>query len=281
MTAGDLLGARALRGLLDDHGVRLTKVLGQNFVIDPNTIRKVVGVAGVGAEDHVLEIGAGLGSLTLGLAAVARIVTAVEVDERLIPILEGTLAEVPNCRIVHADALQMPLADTGASCVVANLPYNVATAIIFRVLEEAPHVRRLTVMTQREVGERLAAPPGDKVYGQSSVMAAYYAEVEVAARVSRNAFFPVPNVDSVIVSLTRRTPVDPVEAAGLRAVVRAAFQQRRKTLRNSLGVVAGSPIAAEGALRACGIGPDRRAEELGVEDFLRLAEAFGYRLPPS
>ena len=276
-----LLGPRELREMLDFHGVRLTKVLGQNFVIDPNTIRKVVEVARVGAEDHVLEIGAGVGSLTRGLAAVAKTVTAVEVDERLIPILETTLAKVPNCRIVHADALQMPLAEAGASAVVANLPYNVATAIVFRVLEEAPEVRRLTVMAQREVGERLAAPPGDKVYGQSSVMATYYAYVEVAGRVSRRAFFPEPNVDSVIVGLTRRGSVDRAEAARLREVVRAAFQQRRKTLRNSLGVLAGSPGAAEEALRSCGIEPDRRAEEIGVQDFLRLANLFGYRLPTS
>lgn len=270
----ELLGSRSVRALLATHGIRPRKELGQNFVIDPNTIRKVIDVSGVGPDDTVLEIGAGVGSLTLGLASVARNVIALETDPGLIAVLGESLAGVDNVEVLHADVTKDDLGSHLANVVVANLPYNIAALVTLRVLEEAPGVRELTVMVQREVGERLAAPPGSRAYGAISALAAYWASVSVAARVGRGSFFPAPDVESVLLRITRR---DPPTAAydGYREVVRAAFAQRRKTLRNSLTAVFGSTLETERVLLSAGVDPRERAERLGVAAFAKLASVPG------
>jgi 16S rRNA (adenine1518-N6/adenine1519-N6)-dimethyltransferase len=267
-------GARKLRAALAAHGVTPKKSWGQNFVIDPNTIRKVVEVAGVSGDDRVLEIGAGAGSLTLGLANVAAHVTAVEIDPRLLPVLADTLKGAGNVDVVAGDALKLPLGSFGARALVANLPYNVATPLVLRVLREAPDVERLTVMTQREAGLRLAGHPGAELYGHVSVMVAYFGDAKVVTSISRRAFYPEPNVDSVVVRIDRREPSPlPENREWLFAIVRAGFSQRRKTIRNALGSIAGVE-AAEAALAAAGIAPGARAEELDLEQFMALSQAL-------
>ena len=273
MTSTELLGARRLRELLRAHGASPKRSLGQNFVIDPNTIRKVVAAAQIAPDDRVLELGAGCGSLTLGLAGVAAHVSAIEIDDRLVELLHESLEGVGNVTIHHEDALVSDLAATGATIAVGNLPYNIATHLVLRVFEEAPEIRRLTVMTQKEVGERLVAPPGSKVYGQTSVMVRYFGAARVIGRVSRRAFYPVPNVDSVIVAIDRGPQPD-VDRERLFSVIRAAFSQRRKTLRNALAERAGSAGAAEGVLERAGLAPSARAEELTLDDFVALTRAF-------
>ncbi len=272
MTDADLLGIRRIRELLDEHAVMLTKSLGQNFVVDPNTIRKVVDVAAVGRDDRVLEIGAGAGSLTLGLAARSKHVIAIEVDERLAPVLKATLEKVGNVSLRFADVLTLDLASLDVTKVVANLPYNIAAQTVIRVLQEAPQVSTMCVMTQREVGERLAAGPGSKTYGLTSVLVGFYGTAEVSSRISRNVFFPVPKVDSVLVSIHRRSDVDRDMERVYIDVARAAFGQRRKSIRNSLNGLPWMDDADE-LLRAAGIGADVRPETLGVDDFMKLARA--------
>ena len=267
-----LLGARRLRAALDAHGVRPTKALGQNFVIDPNTVRKVVATAELDPGDRVLEIGAGGGSLTLGLAEAAEHVIAVEYDRRLVPVLLDTLAGTDNVEVVRADALTMPLGDIGANKLVANLPYNIAVPVVVRVLEEAPQISELVVMTQREVGERLVAGPGSKAYGQLSVIVSYFADASLAAKVSRRAFFPVPGVDSVLVRLRRRDPPD-VARDELFALVRSGFGQRRKTLRNAVGGAADAARLEE-VLVSLGLDPGCRAEQLSLGEFAAIAKRW-------
>lgn len=260
-----------MRELCERHGIRPQKSLGQNFVIDPNTIRKVVHLADVRASDVVLEIGAGAGSLTVALAAAARRVIAVEIDHRLLPLLDELLAGVDNVEIRQADAARLVAAETTATKLVANLPYNIAVTLVLSVLESAPHITSLTVMTQREAGERLAAAPGSKVYGGSSVLAQFFADVTVTGRVSRNAFWPVPNVDSVIVTCRRRDRLPDVEIGAFVDVVNAAFGQRRKMLRNSVAAKTGDPGSAAEMLRRAGIEPTARAEDIGVDGYVALA----------
>jgi 16S rRNA (adenine1518-N6/adenine1519-N6)-dimethyltransferase len=255
---------------LDRHGVRPSKSLGQNFVIDPNTIRKVVAVAGVGADDHVLEIGAGAGSLTVGLAAAAGRVTAIEFDRSLHPVLADALRGLDNVSVVHADATKLDWGAVEANALVANLPYNIATPLVLDALAGAPALETITVMTQREAGERLAAGPGSKAYGHVSVVVAYYASAAVAAPVSRRVFYPEPNVDSVLVRLVRRERPPASDPGRLFAITRAAFAQRRKTIRNSLSNLAGGAEAVEDALRAVGVAPTARPEELGLDRWLAL-----------
>lgn len=273
MSGPALIGAARLRELFDRHGVRPRQQLGQNFVIDPNTIRKVVDVASVGKDDCVLEIGAGAGSLTLALAGRAERVVALETDGRLVPVLEETVGSLRNVDIHQGDALVADLASFDATTVVANLPYNVATTVILRVLEEAPAITATTAMVQREVGERLAATAGSKSYGQTSVMVRYFATAAVAARVSRQAFYPVPDVDSVIVRVVRRTDVHE-PSPRLFTVIRAAFSQRRKTLRNTLAPLAGSAQRAEDAVRQAGVDPGARAEQLDLDAFRAIERAL-------
>jgi 16S rRNA (adenine1518-N6/adenine1519-N6)-dimethyltransferase len=271
MSSESLLGARAVRELLEEHDIRPRKSLGQNFVIDPNTIRKMVTLAQIEPDEVVLEVGAGAGSLTLALAAVADRVVALEKDPDLIPVLEQVLGARDNIDVVLSDALERDLSGLDATRLVANLPYNVAATVVLRTLQTAPGISDLTVMTQREVGDRLAAGVGSKPYGLTSVLVAYFAEARVVARVSRRAFWPEPTVDSVILKVVRRsTPGIPSEI--LFPIVRAAFSQRRKMLRGSLRGVVDHPEQLEGALAKAGIEPTIRAEELDLHGFVSLAE---------
>jgi 16S rRNA (adenine1518-N6/adenine1519-N6)-dimethyltransferase len=273
-----LLGPAEVRALAARLGARPTKTLGQNFVIDPNTVRRIVRTAEVGADDHVVEVGPGLGSLTLALLPEVASVTAVEVDALLAGELPATVARhapayAGRLTVVTADALRLDsLPGPAPTALVANLPYNISVPVLLHLLERFPSLRRVLVMVQAEVADRLAAPPGSKVYGVPSVKAAWYADVRRAGPVGRTVFWPAPNVDSGLVAMTRREP--PVTSASrveVFAVVDAAFAQRRKTLRAALTGWAGSAAGAEDALRAAGIDPRTRGEALGVEEFARLA----------
>ncbi len=278
-----LLGPAEVRRLAESLGVSPTKKLGQNFVIDPNTIRRIVRAGDVTADDVVVEVGPGLGSLTLGLLDVARRVVAVEIDPVLAAALPGTLAEhAPALAsgdvefdLVLADALRVTeLPGPPPTALVANLPYNVAVPVLLTMLERFPSIERALVMVQAEVADRLAAEPGSRVYGVPSVKARWYADVKRAGSIGRNVFWPAPNVDSGLVRLNRRAAPPPGKA-GRRDVFQAvdvAFAQRRKTLRSALSDWAGSPAAAEQALVAAGIAPSARGETLTVEEFARLAE---------
>lgn len=268
-----------MRELAGRLGLRPTKQRGQNFVVDANTVRRIVAAAQVGADDVVLEIGPGLGSLTLGLLAAARHVTAIEID----PLLAGALAQTVRVRagdaverltVIEDDALRVDsLGDPEPTLVVANLPYNVAVPVLLHVLALSDHWRRGLVMVQLEVADRLCAAPGSRVYGVPSVKASWYARVERAGVVGPNVFWPVPNVDSGLVALERRDP--PATTASREqvfAVVDAAFAQRRKMLRAALAGIAGSSAAASAAIESAGIDPTVRGERLTVAEFARVAE---------
>ena len=275
-----LLGPAQVRELAERLEVRPTKQWGQNFVVDANTVRKIVRVAGVGASDVVVEVGPGLGSLTLALLPVVKAVTAVEVDPRLAGALEDTVRSLQpdnadRLRLVAADALTVTkLPGPDPTALVANLPYNISVPVVLSFLEHFPTIERVLVMVQLEVAERLAARPGGKIYGVPSLKAAWYADVELAGRVGRNVFWPAPNVDSGLVSLRRRKP--PKTSASREEVFRcidAAFLQRRKALRGALASWAGSADAAEKALITAGIDPRTRGEQLDITAFARIAEA--------
>ncbi|MER5929626.1 16S rRNA (adenine(1518)-N(6)/adenine(1519)-N(6))-dimethyltransferase RsmA [Streptomyces sp. NPDC002054] len=275
-----LLGPADIRELAAVLGVRPTKQKGQNFVIDANTVRRIVRTAGVRPEDVVVEVGPGLGSLTLALLEAAAHVTAVEIDDILAAALPATIeARLPQRKdsfaLVHSDAmLVQELPGPAPTALVANLPYNVAVPVLLHMLDRFPTIERTLVMVQSEVADRLAAGPGNKVYGVPSVKANWYAEVKRAGAIGRNVFWPAPNVDSGLVSLVRRT--EPVQTTATKAevfaVVDAAFAQRRKTLRAALAGWAGSPAAAEAALVGAGISPQARGEALTVEEFAAIAE---------
>ncbi|MBB3083235.1 16S rRNA (adenine(1518)-N(6)/adenine(1519)-N(6))-dimethyltransferase RsmA [Geodermatophilus sabuli] len=271
-----LLGPAAIRDLAQQLELRPTKSLGQNFLHDANTIRRIVRTAELTPEDVVLEVGPGLGSLTLGLLPAAARVTAVEIDPRLAALLPRTVAErapalADRLTVVEADALRVrELPGPPPTALVANLPYNVAVPVLLHLLELLPTLRRGLVLVQAEVAERLAAAPGAPAYGVPSVKAAWYGEVRRAGNVGRRVFWPEPNVDSGLVALVRRPP-PPGDRAATFAVVDAAFATRRKGLRAALARWAGSPAAAETRLRAAGIDPTTRGEQLSVTDFARLA----------
>jgi 16S rRNA (adenine1518-N6/adenine1519-N6)-dimethyltransferase len=272
-----LLGPAEIRTLAESLGVRPTKTLGQNFLHDPNTIRRIVRTAELDAGERVLEVGPGLGSLTLGLLEAGHPVTAVEIDPVLASALPATVAaRLPSATldVVTGDALRLEsLPGPAPTALVANLPYNVAVPVVLSLLAALPSLQRGLVMVQAEVAERLAAPPGSKVYGVPSVKAAWHAATTRAGAVPRMVFWPVPNVDSGLVRLVRRDP-PPTTATReeVFAVVDAAFAQRRKTLRAALAGWAGSAAAAEVALRAAGIDPSARGETLDVAAFARLAQ---------
>lgn len=281
---GMLLTAREIRELAAAAGIRPSKQRGQNFVMDPNTVRTIVERAELTPGQAVLEVGPGLGSLTLGLLEAGTDVVAVELDRGLARLLPATLAargvEEYRYRLLHADALQVTelpaLPRAGEpTALVANLPYNVATPILLTMLERFEGLRTALVMVQTEVVERLSAGPGSRVYGAPSVKAAWYGRAELAGRISRQIFWPVPNVDSALVRLVRheRPLGDEQERARVFAVVDAAFAQRRKTLRAALGSWAGSPARAEQVLRAAGVDPGARGETLRVDDFRAIARA--------
>ncbi|HET7900777.1 MAG TPA: 16S rRNA (adenine(1518)-N(6)/adenine(1519)-N(6))-dimethyltransferase RsmA [Candidatus Nanopelagicales bacterium] len=275
-----LLGAADVRRLADELGVHPTKQKGQNFVIDGNTVRRIVRAAEVGADDVVIEVGPGLGSLTLALLPEVRRVVAIEIDDLLAPALAGTVAErrpdlVERLDVVHADALRVTgLPGDAPTALVANLPYNVSVPVLLHLLEVFPSIRRVLVMVQLEVADRLAAGPGSKVYGVPSVKARWYGDVARVGTVGRTVFWPAPNVDSGLVALTRTAPPGTTASRGeVFAVVDAAFAQRRKTLRAALAGWAGSPTAAEDVLRAAGVDPSVRGEQLDVAAFARIAAA--------
>ncbi len=275
-----LLGAADVREVAARLGIRPTKQWGQNFVVDGNTVRRIVRVSGVGPDDVVVEVGPGLGSLTLALLPVVRRVVAVEVDPTLAGALPATVAArapglADRLEVVPADALAVTdLPGPPPTALVANLPYNVSVPVVLRMLELFPTLRTVLVMVQLEVAERLAAPPGSRTYGVPSVKAAWYADVRLAGQVPRSVFWPVPNVDSGLVAFTRRpAPETTATRPEVFAVVDAAFAQRRKTLRAALAGWAGSPAAAEEALVAAGVDPRTRGEQLDVAAFARIAAA--------
>lgn len=290
-----LLGPAEIRALAAELGLRPTKRLGQNFVHDPNTVRRIVRTARLNPGEHVLEVGPGLGSLTLGLLEGGHPVTAVEID----PLLGGALPQTVQQRlpgaaltVVTADALRLgalpaptvtpggagwPTAeDATPTALVANLPYNVAVPVVLHLLATVPSLQRGLVMVQAEVADRLAAPPGSRTYGVPSVKTAWYAHATRAGAVPRTVFWPVPNVDSGLVRL-RRQPSPPLPSGVTRVdvfqVIDAAFGQRRKMLRSALATWAGSSAAAERVLTAAGVDPRARGETLDVAAFARIAIA--------
>ena len=270
--------------LLERHGLAPSRALGQNFLADPNTARRIVRLAGVDAGDRVLEIGPGIGSLTVALLEAGARVTAIELDRHVVPALLDTVGAdaitltTGDAMTADLDALLAPAADDPADApwrVVSNLPYNVATPIVMRLLEDAPRVGSILVMVQREVGERLAAGPGTKAYGAVSVKVAYYASARVVGIVPPSVFIPAPRVDSALVRLDRHgaPPVDVPSPARLFALVRAGFGQRRKMLRGALRGELGEGTEVD--LAAAGIDPRARAETLTLDDWARLARVVG------
>ena len=274
-----LLGPAEVRFLADKLGIRPTKQRGQNFVIDANTVRRIVRESGVTGADTVVEVGPGLGSLTLALLETGATVTAIEIDPLLAEALPATIAEhapdqADRVRVVAQDALQVTeLPGPTPTALVANLPYNVSVPVLLHLLELLPSLERGLVMVQAEVADRLAAPPGSKTYGVPSVKAAWFADVRRAGSIGRNVFWPAPNVDSGLVAWTRRDPpATAVSRAEVFAVVDAAFAQRRKALRGVLRELAGSAEAASAALERAGVDPLARGETLDVAQFVRIAE---------
>ena len=276
-----LLGPAEVRSLAASVDLRPTKQRGQNFVIDANTVRRIVRVSGVTPEDVVVEVGPGLGSLTLALLGTAKRVVAVEVDDQLAGLLPSTVASyapdhTDRFELVHADALRLQgLPGPPPTALVANLPYNVSVPVLLHLLALLPSLEKGLVMVQAEVADRLAAGPGSKVYGVPSVKAAWFADVRRAGAVGRTVFWPPPNVDSGLVAWTRRDPPKTnVSRAEVFAVVDAAFAQRRKALRGALRGLAGSAQAAEQALISAGVDPVARGEVLDISAFVRIAEAL-------
>ncbi|MFJ9945026.1 16S rRNA (adenine(1518)-N(6)/adenine(1519)-N(6))-dimethyltransferase RsmA [Streptomyces erythrochromogenes] len=279
-TPDALLGPADVRELAAALGVRPTKQKGQNFVIDANTVRRIVRTAEVRPDDVVVEVGPGLGSLTLALLEAADRVVAVEIDDILAAALPATIearmpAKKDRFALVHSDAMLVTeLPGPPPTALVANLPYNVAVPVLLTMLDRFPSIERTLVMVQAEVADRLAAEPGNKVYGVPSVKANWYAHVKRAGAIGRKVFWPAPNVDSGLVSLVRRT--EPIRTTASKeevfAVVDAAFAQRRKTLRAALAGWAGSAAGAEAALVAAGVSPQARGESLTVEQFAAIAE---------
>ncbi|GAB3616479.1 16S rRNA (adenine(1518)-N(6)/adenine(1519)-N(6)) -dimethyltransferase RsmA [Okibacterium endophyticum] len=271
-----LLGPAEVRDLADLLGVQPTKKLGQNFVVDANTVRRIVRVARVAEGEHVVEVGPGLGSLTLGLLEVGARVTAVEIDGRLAAQLPKTVELMqPGAQLtVRAeDALRIADLPGDPTKLVANLPYNISVPVLLHLLEHFETIRSGVVMVQAEVGHRLAASPGSKVYGGPSVKAAWYGHWNLAGNVSRQVFWPVPNVDSVLVRFERSEVAPGTEAERKRtfALVDAAFGQRRKMMRQSLGQVLDGTEAATAAMERAGVPPTARGESLMMPDFLAIA----------
>lgn len=276
--SGRLLGPAEVRGLAAEFGIRPRKSLGQNFVVDANTVRRIVATAELADDDVVLEVGPGLGSLTLAMLPHVTSVVAVEIDPLLSAALEGTVRQYsPDCadrlHVVADDALRVTSLPLAPTALVANLPYNVAVPVVLHLLATVPSLRRGLVMVQSEVADRLTAAPGSRVYGAPTVKLAWWASARRAGPVPRAVFWPVPNVDSGLVAFERRTPpATPATREEVFAVVDAAFAQRRKTLRAALSGWAGSPAAAEAALVAARIDPATRGEQLDVAAFARIAE---------
>lgn len=284
--SGHLLGAADIRRIAADAGIKPTKKFGQNFVIDPGTVRKIVHESGVSQDDTVLEVGPGLGSLTLALLEAGTRVTAIEIDPALAQRLPGTVATfMPDAsnrlHVINHDALTVTpddvpeLRDANHITLVANLPYNVATPIILTLLERFGQLDHFTVMVQKEVADRLAAKPGSKIYGTPSVKLAWYGHAERSALIGRNVFWPAPNVDSALVTFTRYpdgqltlTQGEPPARDRVFTLIDAAFGQRRKTLHAAL-----KHLVPQTAFEAANIDPTRRGETLTIDEFTRLAAA--------
>lgn len=259
---------------MEEHGLRPSRALGQNFVVDANTVRRIARLANVSEGDLVIEIGAGLGSLTLALVETGAEVRAIEVDRYLIEPLTSVVAP-HGVRVFHVDALHAnydEILEGREAVVVANLPYNVATPLVLHLLETQPLILRMLVMVQKEVGERFAAQAGDEAYGAASLRLQYFADAKVVGKVGPNVFIPKPNVDSALVSVVRRDKVrvdpDEVSEAALFEVIRTSFAHRRKMLRRSL-----ADWVTEGVFDRSGVAETRRPEELTIEEFARLAKA--------
>lgn len=275
-----MLGPSEIRSLAASLGATPTKKWGQNFVVDAGTVRRIVRIAGVKPGDHVVEVGPGLGSLTLALLETGARVTAIEIDPRLAGALPSTVAshapdDAHRLTVMQADAMTVTVLDDEPTMLVANLPYNVSVPVILRFLELFPSLHTVLVMVQSEVADRLAAPPGSRTYGIPSAKAAWYCKVRRAGDVGRAVFWPVPRVDSALVLMERReVPLTTAPRVDVFAVIDSAFAQRRKALRGALSRIAGSPAEAEVALREAGIEPLTRGEQLDVAAFARIAEAL-------
>ena len=275
-----LLGAAEIRRLAAQLDLRPTKQLGQNFVHDANTVRRIAAAAKLDRAGHALEVGPGLGSLTLALLEVSDKVTAIEIDERLAGLLPVTVAahapaRIDDLTVITADAMAVRGSDIrGApTSLVANLPYNVAVPVLLHLLAEIPSLQRVLVMVQAEVADRLAAPPGSKTYGSPSAKAAWYGTTRRAGAIGRSVFWPVPGVDSALVAFDRHPVPREGDRRAVFAVIDAAFAQRRKTLRAALSTWAGSPVRAEEILRSAGVDPGLRGEMLDIDAFARIAVA--------
>ena len=272
-----MLGPRETRALLERHGLRPRTSIGQHFVTDPNTIRKVVSVAGVTRGDLVLEIGPGIGSLSLGILERGARLIAVEVDRALEPVLAEVL-EGSDARVVVGDAMHVDvkkLLRGRPTKLVANLPYQIATPLVLDLLVGVPAIQSFTVMVQKEVGERLAARPGDDAYGAVSAKIAFLASAKIAGRVSRRVFYPMPDVESVIVHIERGArPAARIARPRLFAVIEAGFAQRRKTIRRALRGAGWDAAEVERALDRAGVAPEARAETLGVPEFAAIARSL-------
>lgn len=272
-----LLGPVEIRAIASELGLTPTKRLGQNFVHDPNTVRRIVRTAALRRDDVVLEVGPGVGSLTLGLLAAVASVTAIEIDRRLATALPSTVdRQMPGAAqrlttVCANAALLSEIPGPQPTALVANLPYNVAVAVLLQLLRTTPTLRRGLVMVQSEVADRLAAEPGSRVYGVPSAKLAWYAHARRAGSVPRAVFWPMPNVDSKLVAFVACDPPRQAKRADTFAVIDAAFGRRRKMMRSALAELAGSADHAASALRTAGIDPTRRAESLGIGEFAAIA----------
>ena len=278
-TTQDLLGAQEIRELADMLGIRPTKTLGQNFVIDPNTIRRIIATAKISPDETVVEVGPGLGSLTLGILDAAKDMVAVEIDPPLAEQLPATIAKMrpgseARIDVVLSDAMKVTELPRTPSALVANLPYNVAVPVLLHMFAQLPSIEHALVMVQDEVADRLAAKPGSKIYGVPSVKANWFAEVSKAGVIGTNVFWPAPKIKSGLVAFERRAQLlSDLPRQEVFAIIDAAFAQRRKTLRAALATWAGSGARAGSILEAAGIDPQLRGEKLDIHDFIKIAEA--------
>jgi 16S rRNA (adenine1518-N6/adenine1519-N6)-dimethyltransferase len=283
----DVATPKRTKEIIQKYGFSLKKSLGQNFLIDQNILTKIVSAADLNAEKGALEIGPGIGALTQQLAKAAGVVVAVEIDRRLLPILQETLEPFPNASVVHGDVLKLDLralfqerfSGLSGVSVVANLPYYITTPIIMKLLEDKLPLENIVVMIQKEVADRMAAKPGGKDYGSLSIAVQYYCEPEVVTIVPHTVFIPQPNVDSAVIKmkLRKNPPVQVDDEAFFFEVVQAAFVQRRKTLYNNLGAKffrKENKSELEQLLQSCGIDPSRRGETLSMEEYARLSNAL-------
>lgn len=278
-TTQNLLGAQEIRELADMLGIRPTKTLGQNFVIDPNTIRRIIATAKISPDETVVEVGPGLGSLTLGILDAAKDMVAVEIDPPLAEQLPATIAKMrpgseARIDVVLSDAMKVTELPRTPGALVANLPYNVAVPVLLHMFAQFPSIEHALVMVQDEVADRLAAKPGSKIYGVPSVKANWFAEVSKAGVIGTNVFWPAPKIKSGLVAFERRAELlSDLPREEVFAIIDAAFAQRRKTLRAALATWAGSGARAGSILEAAGIDPQLRGEKLDIHDFIKIAEA--------